>query len=289
MCINILIDAITFQSTRLAKVGRLAKKDLQLRLASQTIYNLKRRLTRLLKQPTNLPNARSIGSSSSSTVHVNQQCKRNASLIVEDPRDPNANLKLARKRRESAKSKCPSHFTDQSRMALAVRRNLSNAAASDMGSVLLEDIATNTVIAAENMLAATLVARSRSFHESQEMQLRRSARSAQQQRATCDSDDGDDAGVVDLNDFQFVIHAFRSDATSSNVWQNSKLQAADVLSVYLTSTIGIASASGSGDQVWPGMSTQHGWCDLQRACDTSAVGGLCASGLRSMLGPLGPM
>ena len=133
----------------------------------------------------------------------------------------------------------------KSRMALAIRRNMSNVAASDLGAVLLFDISHQTVCKYEIELGATLVMESRRFHQRHEALFAQS---------------------VEPGSWQLACHVIRSDATNSGIWQRCKLQAADAASLYVQCPAGAESL----DDVefhW-----HHTWCELHRVTDSTAVG-----------------
>lgn len=129
-------------------------------------------------------------------------------------------------------------------MALAIRRNLSNGAARDLGAVLMIDVSHPTVTKYETLLAAALTAHSRRFH------LHCEARFHQETQG-----------------WNVAFHSFRSDATTSNVWHHSKLMVADLLSAYVCS-----SRHHESDHVDENnhkafdsvVSLHHAWCELQR-------------------------
>jgi hypothetical protein len=87
----------------------------------------------------------------------------------------------------------------------AIRRNLSNIAAKDLGSVLLQDISHQSVPRHEVETGAALQAGIRNWHAEAE--------------ALCKSD------LHSLHNLPIVSsHSLSQDATTSNVWQRSKLQ-----------------------------------------------------------------
>lgn len=56
------------------------------------------------------------------------------------------------------------HLTDRSLVVAAVRRNLSNISAGDLGAILMADLSRPAVIKGEHLLGATRVASFRNFH-----------------------------------------------------------------------------------------------------------------------------
>lgn len=165
--------------------------------------------------------------------------------------DPNAELQMQWKkgRQPGLHGK---QFTKQGQMALAVRRSLSNIAAKDLGSVLLTDVSGTSINRYEVELAAALTASSQQFHLHNEERFNHHT-----------------------GGWNVAFHAFRSDATNSSVWQRSKIMVADLLSAYvympnLSHDIDDANHKSFGSM----LSMHHGWCELQRVGDSSAVGRL---------------
>jgi hypothetical protein len=147
--------------------------------------------------------------------------------------DDNADLQLATCRGGKGK-----RLNSKSKLALAIRRNMSNIASSDIGSVLLIDISHQSINRYEVDLAAALTAASRGFYNRCEEELLAASSNVS-------------------SHWQFVVHCARSDATNSGVWQRSKLQVADVFSMYI------------GDDGW--ADSHHCWTELQRVTDGTAV------------------
>eukprot|EP00959_Pyramimonas_sp_CCMP1952_P085790 1794630-Pyramimonas_sp.AAC.1 len=92
-------------------------------------------------------------------------------------------------------------------MALALRRCISNVAASKIGWALEVDVARSTVTAWEVKVNASLQARSQ-------------ATLAECQALMWDPMEADKA-----NKFCFAVHTIRSDATNAAAWQKIKLHA----------------------------------------------------------------
>jgi hypothetical protein len=82
----------------------------------------------------------------------------------------------------------------KSRFALAIRRNLTNVAARDLGAAILEDVSHQSINRYEIECGAALVGSFRAFH------------------ADCYAEKP-----------QLIVHSIRCDATNSSVWQQSKL------------------------------------------------------------------
>ena len=92
-------------------------------------------------------------------------------------------------------------------MALAVRRNLSNAPAWKLGGALLDKVAANTVLRHEVRCSAALLAHAWSFHRE----------------------------AADIaKDVPVHIYSVRGDATNTRVPQNSKLHSLEVEAFHLT-------------------------------------------------------
>ena len=104
-------------------------------------------------------------------------------------------------------------LTPRGQIAAALRRNLGNVVARDFGSVVLADASGNTIIRAEIVMGATRAASFRSFHCQLEAE-------ALVPPST--------PGV----EWHVSVHAFSSDATTSNVWQHSKLHSTEIESLY---------------------------------------------------------
>lgn len=108
--------------------------------------------------------------------------------------DPNAEWQI--ERRGTLK------LTESATFAVAIRKSLTNMAAGDLGIAAMGDLSRHAVYRCETDTAAALIASCRSFH-------RESEQSA--------------GGHIASGNDVIISHAYRSDATSSNVWQRSKL------------------------------------------------------------------
>ncbi len=92
------------------------------------------------------------------------------------------------------------HLSPKGAMIVALRRNISNTAASNMGAAILEDLSRQVVVRYEIEAAAALNAKFQEFH------------------ASMDS-------IVDAQpSLAIACHSFSSDATNSAIWQKAKLQ-----------------------------------------------------------------
>jgi hypothetical protein len=87
----------------------------------------------------------------------------------DDNDDPNAEFAIERHGRKSG------WLTKRSGLSLALRRNMTNVAAKDIGAILLDDISHQTVVRHELTASACLIASSRIFHRAldHEVSLRR--------------------------------------------------------------------------------------------------------------------
>ena len=93
-------------------------------------------------------------------------------------------------------------------LALALRRNMGNCGASDLGGVLLDDVSRQTVVRSELVLGSCLVGFFKQFHDHHEEIIVADTLSR--------------AGHDDP-ELSVAFHMYSSDATNSSVWQQSKL------------------------------------------------------------------
>ena len=93
-------------------------------------------------------------------------------------------------------------LTPHGAMALAIRRNCANLSATNTGIVMLEDMSTNTIIKAELQCAAAIIVSMRRFNDSMNVAM-------------------EDLSLSDA--FSISLTSYMSDATCSNLWQQSKL------------------------------------------------------------------
>ena len=101
------------------------------------------------------------------------------------------------------------YLTVPSRVSLAIRRNLSNAACGDVSLILLDEASRWTIARSEVQSGAALIASARSFH-----------RDMQEELSSADA---------------LSIHMITQDATNSAIWQKRKLCALILHSAYLVS------------------------------------------------------
>ena len=127
--------------------------------------------------------------------------------------NPNALFALERKRGGKGKQ-----LTTSGSLALALRCVLSSSAANKVGLALLEDVSKFKVNAAVNLLAASLLQRSRAFHRdcSDVLQDVRKNAFAQGQ------------GI-----HQIIAIAWSSDATNAAVWRKSKVHTTEIYAKYI--------------------------------------------------------
>jgi hypothetical protein len=123
----------------------------------------------------------------------------NASQDLTPVKDVNSNFQVQRR---GVKRLSPKGV-----LALAIRRQFANSAAKTFGLVLLDDISGQTLCRAELELAASWIASMQHFHRSFCV-LREDQNPA-----------ASDGGPMD----SMLVHAYKSDATNSAVWHQSKL------------------------------------------------------------------
>ena len=113
-------------------------------------------------------------------------------------------------------------------LALGLRRNFSNIAAADFGTVVLRDLSASTVLRSETRCAAALVMDMRCFCNScvPELVLSPSLQQIPPLSGIADSE------VASISSsplpWNLVVVSFRSDATNSSVWRREKLHVLDV-------------------------------------------------------------
>ena len=135
-------------------------------------------------------------------------------------------------------------LTDQAIIALGLRRNFSHVNTKVFGSTLLEDVSQQTINRCEEKVGTSLLAAMRKFHKDSELDRKRVP-----QREEDYHDDGDavGGGSSEITDSDFAplslaIHAFRSDATNSQVWRkNTKLMSTQLESGYTMLCNGMSS------------------------------------------------
>ncbi len=143
------------------------------------------------------------------------------------------------------------HLTPRSAMVVAMRRNLSNVAASSFGCCALADISRQTVVRCELTAGASLVAAFRFYHSYTESTM------ANLPASTCQN-------------HTFVsCHSISSDATNSAVWRRSKLQGLHLLSSYLANP-----ASTLAKPFSQCVISYDSFADIQRVVHSSAGGTL---------------
>jgi hypothetical protein len=89
------------------------------------------------------------------------------------------------------------HLTRRGQMVAAIRRNLTNTSAKDLGIACLADMGTNAVTRAEHLLGASRVASFRQFHLDMEQEFHHELQIAQH----------------DPDNMRFVVHSFSEGLT----------------------------------------------------------------------------
>ena len=104
------------------------------------------------------------------------------------------------------------HFSLQGQLAIAIRRNLTNLAAKDLGACILTDISQQSVVRFELLLEACHIASCRAFH-------------AHEERKT---DTGDTCDEIRCNQqfclaqFETVWHGVGGDVCEKHKWHNGR-------------------------------------------------------------------
>lgn len=148
---------------------------------------------------------------------------------------------------ERTKQGTGKQLTLKGTLALAIRRNFGNAATSDVGAMLLEDISRFTVARAETKAGTALVASARIFFHWVYSEL---------------------TGPQMPDSFRLVVHSYRQDATNSGILKRSKLNALILHSAYLRQ------ANNLNDQSWKHWENFefHDWFDsMVRVADVLPV------------------
>ena len=103
-------------------------------------------------------------------------------------------------------------FTARGMFSLAIRRNLSNIGAKDLGAAVLEDVTHQTICRAEETLSATLIGSMKQWNADMLASLP-----------------------------EICCYTLRSDATNSGIWHQSKLFGAEITSTYIRDSSGMRS------------------------------------------------
>lgn len=106
------------------------------------------------------------------------------------------------------------------RIAVALRRNLTNIAAYQIGVALMEDISKDTVARAEIQAAAALIASTRAFFNVMKETLQ------ERHAITLEDTDAPVDALIDRGSacgLNLVVIGWMNDATNSGVWQRRKL------------------------------------------------------------------
>ena len=135
------------------------------------------------------------------------------------------------------------HFSLKGGFALALRRNIGNVAARTLGATILEDVSHQSVVRYEIEFHGAIVAAHRA-HISDELVA--CSQSPQQ---------------------TLLVHAFRGDATNSNVWRQAKLHGVQCTSTFVHNTSMIDNCS----LYMQSKTTYTAWADPQRVEDGTAA------------------
>ena len=151
------------------------------------------------------------------------------------------------------------HLSVKGILALGLRRNVANIPACHVGQSLMVDVTHPTVIKAELVTASAFKGSLRDFHSRMDQLAH------------------DHAGILDTT--PVVAHAFQSDATNSNCWHQSKLQALSLQSAYLLDPEQLRNHTFRDC-----VEVRQGWADTQRVTSSTAAGthALIAKQLRSL-------
>jgi hypothetical protein len=137
------------------------------------------------------------------------------------------------------------HLDLRSGFAIALRRNMGNTAACDLGCVVLANVSGNTVIRNELFVGATLTAAANSFNSLSKEQLRTPPEST---------------------DWNISVCAYRSDATTTMLIFGTKLMSTEV------HTLSIPDPEVIDMMTWVHqVQTHRVWCETQRVLDFTAV------------------
>ncbi len=134
-------------------------------------------------------------------------------------------------------------------MAIAIRRNMSSVAARDLSAVLCIDkgASRQVITLCEEELATALSAFGVSWHTEREELIYQSC------------------STSTSSSWAIAVHSFQCDATTSNVWQSSKLMSTQVTSGYLVGSSPCERLDKSH------FDTRTFWCEVQRVADGTSV------------------
>ena len=156
-------------------------------------------------------------------------------------------------------------LTARGTAALAIRRNIGNCAARDVGAMILENLSPQTVLRSEINTGAALVAVSRTFYHVMEgvMTFHREAVQASQ---------GESSRLAIRHhgasrDLVVAAHGIRGDASNSTVLQNSKVRNQEIESMYL-----VRKPDFDGEPILSRVRRNRALADLQLVGDGTALG-----------------
>ena len=150
-------------------------------------------------------------------------------------------------------------------IAVGLRRNMSNTAASDLGPLVLTDISKQSVLKAEVLTGAALMGYAQDWHKANEMGLK---------RVRVGRIDAEALVVAHPDppekdpEFQVAFHYIAGDATNSRVWRGSKVHTCEVWSGYLHDPAVLR----DGQSVHDVMVCERFLSDIQVQEDASAHG-----------------
>ena len=120
-----------------------------------------------------------------------------------------------------------------SQLALGLRRNLSNCAASDFGVTIMRDLAATTVLRAECKTGSALNAAMKAFCEDGLALMRQPAAEIEQEPQ--------EPQELDLSNseqpWSLSVIRIRCDATNSSIWKREELHVVEVVASFLYSSI----------------------------------------------------
>ena len=142
-----------------------------------------------------------------------------------------------------------SHLSIRGIMSVSLRRNMGNVSGKDFGAVVMENISGQTVNKCEVVMGGCLTALAQAWHGTMES------------ATVPETADTVDYGIV-------VAHAYRSDATTSDVHLGAKLHNTELLSAYLLGVKDVVDPRSFSERVF----ARSSFLETQRVHDASAQG-----------------
>lgn len=137
--------------------------------------------------------------------------RKAARAQLEDDRDDRSRVK---------RGPCQRYFTTLGGLSIAVRRTASNIAAGAVSMMVQMDMSDRTVSKYELKLRAAILASTKNFHSSHQLELRTTEDNA-----------------LDARSFRFELHVMRGDATNAQCWQKQKLRCMELETWYMVDPI----------------------------------------------------